>query len=433
MKNFMHICTSMSFTAALAVTSFVTTAAPSNAAELKPGRPVSAACTLPTAPARTREETAWQIFVAVNCQQNGQLAWESWTEQTCWTLPDTPGCNNTVAGQARKRFLHGSAALANRLSGGKTRLANDCLPMLTRNGKNPAPASLSPFLPANLSSDPLFCEEVMVNEAQKAYILNPPGAPAGVNLLTLTGQAAYVASNHTIDFDTDAVAVKANWLPADALASDAYGRPAFDCRHNKPHGVYVEQIEGKCYALVAMHISSKLYPKYLWATFEPQNKITNPNRCNPNLYSACNDPWGSVPAGSTGRATGISHNLARLMKAAGLPPEFANYRMVGAQTEFDQPRGTLGLGNSFTEYNFAVAAQKSSCITCHSYAAFNTAVPAGSPPLQNTNLGPFPDTPAVGQPGRFPNGDWKTESFSWLLGFMPAAKTTPAQAVKAGQ
>ena len=181
----------------------------------------------------------------------------------------------------------------------------------------------------------------------------------------------------------------------------------------------METIGGKCYALAGIHISSKLYPNWLWATFEPQNTTTNPNRCNPKLYARCNDPWGSNPAASTGKPTAATKNLTNLMDQAGLAPEFRNYRLVGVQVEYDQPKGTHGLGNSFTEYNAQVGAQQASCITCHSYAMMNTAGTTPTP-TENPNFGPFPGTPAVGQPGQPPAGTWVRQDFSWLLGIMPA-------------
>ena len=190
----------------------------------------------------------------------------------------------------------------------------------------------------------------------------------------------------------------------------------FDCSSNAPKGVYVEVIDGACYALVGVHISSKLFPNWLWATFEPQNNITNPNRCNAKLYSNCVDPWGSNPAISTGKPTAATKNLTNLMDRAGLAPAFRNYRLVGVQTEYNQPAGTQMLGNSFVEYNAQVPAQQASCITCHSYALMNT---AGSPPQENPNFGAFPGTPPIGPPGQPPAGNWVKQDFSWLLGIMP--------------
>lgn len=54
---------------------------------------------------------------------------------------------------------------------------------------------------------------------------------------------------------------------------------AFNCTTNLTAGVYVETLSGTCRALLGIHISSKLLSNWLWATFELQNTVTNPNRC----------------------------------------------------------------------------------------------------------------------------------------------------------
>lgn len=369
-------------------------------------------CNLPTSKAATPEQTAWQIFTAINCTTNGQFAWESWTEQTCLLKPSTPGC---LEKNGKKRFLHASRLHAKANADALQGLANECSPMITPasfSSQNPPDPSLKPFVPKNLASTATFCEEVFVNDTESAFIKTPPGAAAGVNLQTLMGQAAYIGSEGELNFPTSAIELKIDWLPATSVIGNA----SFNCTNNKPAGVVVDVIEGKCYALVGMHISSKLYPNWLWATFEPQNAITNPNRCNPNLYSSCNDAWGSNPAVSTGKATAATKNLTNLMDQAGLPVEFRNYRLVGIQTTYSDPANTTKLGNSFVEYNASVPAQQASCITCHSYAMMDTAT---SPPTENPNFGAFPGTPPIGTPGTPPPGNWIKQDFSWLLGIMP--------------
>src|SRR3954451_6982281 len=70
------------------------------------------ACTLPATMASTPEQTAWQLFVAANCPSSskaGPLIWQSWTEQTCWLAPTTPGCPGTsLTATSAQRFLHSS-------------------------------------------------------------------------------------------------------------------------------------------------------------------------------------------------------------------------------------------------------------------------------------------------------------------------------------
>ncbi|MGH9887711.1 MAG: hypothetical protein ACREBE_19425, partial [bacterium] len=69
--------------------------------------------------APTNEQTAWQLFVAASCQVNGKMAWETWTEQTCFENPSSPGCAPATAAAGAKSArhrLHGSR-LGERLRG----------------------------------------------------------------------------------------------------------------------------------------------------------------------------------------------------------------------------------------------------------------------------------------------------------------------------
>ncbi|MGM9514256.1 hypothetical protein ACS5PK_08390 [Roseateles sp. DB2] len=369
-------------------------------------------------PASTQEETAWQLFVAAHCTVNtpaGQkLNWETWTEQTCWLNPSAPGCKS---GEEKKRFSHAISLLATRgklATPAATGGLPGCQTMTTKSSQTPK--SLLPFVPGNLSANPQFCEEVYVNAAEAAFVTAPPGGKPGATLTTRVGQADYIATTgKPLDFPKEAVEIKADWIAASSLNAASF----FNCSDKKPAGVYVQTIDGVCYALVGVHISSKLYPNWLWATFEPQSPLTNPNRCKPSLYSSCNDPWGSNPALSTGQATAATKNLTNLMDQAGLAPEFRNYRLVGTQTQYEQPLSSKGkLGNSFVEFNARVLPQQASCITCHGYAAINVALhPPGT-----GNGGPIGNGPSIGKPvipPTIPGRHWEPVDFSWMLGFMP--------------
>ncbi len=349
-------------------------------------------CTLPTKPAKTQEETAWQLFVAINCKiENGQLTWETWKSQACINNPaDCPS-----------QRLHGSLLRAANTQGSpvtpdKPKRTGGCEAMTTATAVKGT--GLEKFVPKNLADKPVFCEEVTINSAEENY--------AQTNgLLTVDGQMQYLQSGKTIDFPTAAVEVKADWVPA-----SSYKGVKFDCKA-KNSTVYQEMIGGVCYALVGIHISSKLYPNWLWATFEPQDKRTNPNRCNPALYNSCIDPWGSKPAISKGTDTKPTAELKKLFEAAGshLDKSFHNYRLVGTQTQFDQPTASKGnLGNSFVEFNAQVPVQQASCITCHSYAQRNIMpTPPGSAPPGSANIGT--PTPLEAY--------YQSLDFSWFLGF----------------
>jgi hypothetical protein len=381
--------------------------------EAAPAVTSASACTLPTTMAGSNEQTAWQIFVAATCPAaNGQLTWETWTEQTCFAQPDSPGCAPSAAAAATPpvRHLHASQLEIRRnRRGAKLEAAagapGGCATMTTTAN---APPQLLPFVPKNLSSDAKFCEEVFADPSEASFVKAPA---SGASLTTLTGQVAYAASN-PIAFPNPAVEIKADWLPASSVGN------AFNCT-TPPDGVYTETISGACYALVGIHVSSKLLPNWLWSTFEPQNTITNPNRCNPSLYNSCNDPWGSNPAASTGANTAPTADLTTLMTQANLPKAFLNYRLVAAQSAYvDSSNTAIQLGNSFVEFNAGVLPHQASCMTCHSYAMVSTKA------QENPNFGNFPGTPPIGTPGQAPppagGGTWVPQDFSWMLGVMPA-------------
>ncbi|ARN76013.1 mannan-binding lectin [Oceanicoccus sagamiensis] len=349
-------------------------------------------CALPLTPANTQEETAWQLFVAINCKTaQGQLTWETWTTQACLDNPQDCRTIGRLGGSALRDTL-GAADNPKRTAG--------CSPMTTTSTADP---SLLGFVPTNLSSKPVFCEEVTINAAEEDYARSK-------GLLTQAGQVNYLQSGKTIDFPTAAVEVKADWVPA-----SSFTQVTFDC--SAPNSqIYLEKIEGICYALAGIHISSKLYPNWLWATFEPQYATTNPNRCKPTLYNQCTDNWGSNPATSTGADTAPTAALQTLFNTAGsaLDPAFQNYRLTGTQTVFDQPTDSQGrLGSSFVEFNANVPAQEASCITCHNYAQRQpTPAPSGSTPPG----GPLPGGANVGTPTALPPA-YKPLDFSWFLGF----------------
>lgn len=392
--------------------------------ELPAGPTMAEACAVPTSPAPTPEETAWRIFVAINCDSGDPAAprvYQSWTEQYCIYHPTDPECAAGVRGRHPGGSLKGPLALLN----DKT-LSDECSPMQSPNNPQSNPV-LKPFWPANLNltdgNVPEFCEEVFLNDAEMGYVDNPAPEDPDYNLRTLTGQELFVdhrmsqgvSQDKAIDFPTGAIEIKVDWLPADSL--DQATR--FDCA-DPPAGLYTEQIDGTCYGLAGLHMSSKLYPNWLWATFEPQYGDTNPNRCNPDLYGECVDPWGSIPAVSSGSDTNLSPDVAALMIAAGLPEPLMNYRLTGAQVGFVDETVTE-LGNSFTELNASVAPHQASCITCHNGAAFSrTALPeqkCDKPPCHGAGVPP--EGPHVGQPPESFSPNWVRQDFSWFLGFVP--------------
>lgn len=268
--------------------------------------------------------------------------------------------------------------------------------------------------PKNVTKSAQFCEEVFVNADEAAFVRQN-------GLVTLTGQQTYgKAHGNAITFPWTAIEIKADWVPTTSFAN-----PTFQCP-DPTNKLYTETINGTCYALVGLHISSKVLPDWLWATFEPASSITNPNRCDPKLYSACFDPWGTTSKVPYVKGTTVpqSPQLQQLMASANLNKAFNNYYLTGVQTQFVDGKGAaIPLGSSFVEFNAGVNPGQASCITCHRYAYFD-----GTQKSPENNFGGPPNGwPAVGYAcNKNQNGNCTpvtpnstNQDFSWMLGLMP--------------
>ncbi len=360
---------------------------------------------------------AWLLFLYAmqpSTGPGGPLTFENWTEQ-CQLNPNQIGCPTAAqlaahrGANGRVRTLHGSA-LAKKMVGLKANQPGDECNGMNTGGFPGYPA------PSNVVSSAQFCEEVFVNPSEKSFV-------TANGLITLTGQQTYgKAHGGAITFPWSAVEVKADWVP---VAS--FSNPTFSCP-DPTNKLYTETINGTCYALVGLHISSKVLPDWVWATFEPNSSVTNPNRCDPKLYDTCFDPWGttsSQPYGK-GQTAQQSQQLQQAMSNAHLNQAFNNYFLTGVQTQFVSNGSAIPLGSSFVEFNAGVLPGQASCITCHRYAYFDgKQPPSGSP---EDNFGGAPNGwPNVGyacnqnQNGNctpvVPNST--SQDFSWMLGLMP--------------
>ncbi|HEY1426719.1 MAG TPA: hypothetical protein VGF50_08615, partial [Caulobacteraceae bacterium] len=189
-------------------------------------------CVFPTAMSATPEETAWRLFVAANCPANsGKVVWENWVEQLQFYPANASGVAANVVGVRR---LHGSP-LARVLA----RQAGEALPNLAPNTECSKMRGPPPGLAATV-----ICEEARLNPQAAAFITH-----AGYQVRTAQMKAA--KNNVDIQFTTPSVEVKVDWVPATDF------KPAFTCA-NPPAGVRVEMIAGACYAMLGIHIESKL-------------------------------------------------------------------------------------------------------------------------------------------------------------------------------
>lgn len=207
-----------------------------------------------------------------------------------------------------------------------------------------APPGLQPHV------SPDGSEEVRRNQATFDFIVcNQLFAKAGL-------RAAFAAGKPIV-FPPDAMEVKANWVPADQVNASAY---------------YVSAApDGKKYALVALHIISKLLPNWTWATFEHKDNL---GRCD---FIGCHDSFGAAVSDVTpNEALGRRYDpctktdsVRKVFADGGLPGFWDNYCLKGTQADFITPTGVpTHLGNSVTESGFV---DTSSCISCHARAAVN--------------------------------------------------------------
>lgn len=306
-------------------------------------------------PAMNRPDmVAWQLFARVNryaaTPGNNNALFETWASD-----PETFNLNPQWPSGAPRPASKGlvESALARGIHGLRPHVLvvpppSNCV------------ASWKP------GQTPCFGEEVHRNHPAFDYIVQN-------GLYTQAGLAR--AFGKTLSFPVDSIEVKADWIPIEELPSWngtnlAQVNSLYHTNTAKlPNGATAT------YALVAMHLISKLVPNWTWATFEHWK---NPGRCDD---IGCHDDFGAqqanVPANGQPNQgypycvhTG---SLMQLFSATGLADVWLNYCLKGSQTNFITTIGeTTLLGNSVIEGLVAgVPVNQSSCMTCHSTAAFN--------------------------------------------------------------
>lgn len=210
------------------------------------------------------------------------------------------------------------------------------------------------------------------------------------NLYKISGlQAAFekfTKDSKLLNLPADSIEVKANWFPVqDPSDPTKSGIPGYTGAPGDAAKVYhVNTADGKQYALVSLHVISKMVPNWTWATFEHQN---NPGRCQ---FIGCRDMFGTTqavippdtvvpdPADPTYQnpknnpkpypACTKSAALDALFGAGPIDPVFRNYCLKGSQVDFTDATGmAVRVGNSITEEGFDFQA---SCMSCHGRAAF---------------------------------------------------------------
>lgn len=324
------------------------------------------------------DQQAWTLFLAVNADAktagNNNALFETWARdgETFVPNPVWPATPTPVAAGERALGL----VLQQAHSGGLLRFA----------------------VPGGNAT-----EETRRNKPDFDFIV-------ANNLYKVSGLKAAFAANKPLVFPVGAIEVKANWIEVSGLR-------AFNGFTGTPEDAakiyHVNSAGGKQYALVSMHVISKLVPNWTWATFEHKD---NPGRCD---VIGCKDMFGAqTPVLPSQSPTEPSRQhyadcvktpaLTAMFVAAHLDPAYVNYCLKGSQTDFTDATGlAVRLGNSVTEKFFVAQA---SCMTCHGRAAFDNTGKAttfaGFDPI-SISQGPVPQNTANAQVGPInPNWYW---------------------------
>jgi hypothetical protein len=238
--------------------------------------------------------------------------------------------------------------------------------------------------PTSGTPAPCIAEETKRNRAQFDYIKDN-------HLNTKSGLAAAFAKSFAVEMPLDAMAVKGDWVPVQTLLQWV---PQLGNSANVERLYYTNTVDSVEYALVALHVSSRQNPNWVWGTFEHQ---MNPGRCD---YIGCLDSFGAeipmvppnkIAVDSQYGACPKTQPLKALMRNAELAPVWENYCLKSTEVDYTAADGTpYVLGNSVIEGivgNGTVAA--SSCIACHAYASFDS---TGAPKAGVTAMLPFNPT-----------------------------------------
>ena len=330
------------------------------------------------------DQVAWHIFTQISQPANNgtdDVLWETWADQ------DSVYTNDPANPPAWPGAEHRIKRLG------------------------PSLQHLSAQLPPDIAPGQ---DDVHINRAAFDYVVSN-------QLWYLSGLAAY-AQQHPVKFPIDAIAVKARWATITPDQKSRYHWVEGDVIRD---GKRTRELVG----LVSLHISSKLIPNWLWATFE---QVDNPGRCD---YIGCHDSFGQVPASVLPNSLGTGQvyppeertaAVVDLYNRAGLGPEWINYRLKGTQVNFTGPTGapTL-LGNSVTEKGFVPT---SSCMTCHARATINPQQASLQAFQQNT---PPVSYNGVPDPAWFTGADsqgsqflYYQTDFLWELPFIELIRST---------
>lgn len=382
-------------------------------------------------PGAVVDAMSWQYFIqAVTPMPNGHLTFESWAtdddtypavgQKPVWPSADSEAASNGKHHKRQRFEITGFRALIMNFSeqdravfaashdGANGLLTVGC-ELTGGNNKFPVVGS-----PPETAPGKAYClaEEVRRNRPEFDYIVDN-------NLYSKAGLAAAFKDEHKkIEFPADSIEVKVDWVPMDGIKKWLSNTKKFTDEQIKSEleSYYPIEEGGVQYGMVAMHVTSKILPNWLWATWEHRN---NPGRCDSmgcydefgsvNKAVEPNKQWNTVYNGD-GQDCKKTEALQQLFKAAHIDKRFDNYCLKASQIDFvSQKQESFGKplldGNTVTE-GIAVATPVaiSSCISCHAAAGFNA---AGEPNVAQLSEAPIGNLTI--------DKDYKPYDFVWSL------------------
>jgi hypothetical protein len=268
------------------------------------------------------DELAWRLFSRANSQKG--KPWDKWTEALNLLDP------------ARTPMLTSLRAM-----GYDPDIQNMLIALETIKNGTQLKATLAKL--SGLNAQP------GAGKLQRFYNDALVTAIKGPELNTLKGRKDAFQKGALINLGSTTVAVKVLYRvvkPEDA---------------NK----YYISSPGSNYGVVAFHLTARIYPQWIWATWE-HSTVAEMDKKSGTGY-CCSDNFGWDD-----KNQGASLPLKKLMENNDvLDVWWKNYRLVGTQIySIDSIGDPEKLGNFAPEMEGTIL-QHSSCITCHARAAFD--------------------------------------------------------------
>jgi hypothetical protein len=232
---------------------------------------------------------------------------------------------------------------------------------------------------AGFPQDGCIEEEVRRNWATFRYFVSH-------DLTTRAGLARASEQGLKIDPPADSVQVKADWMRIGDLArwvrmDEDDVRRLYYTKTERDGEADAE------YALVGLHLNSKRWKNWIWATFEHR---LNPGRCD---EIGCHDTFGAATPHVPGESPPNqnygecpkSPELSAMLANVGLSPVWLNYCLKGSQVSVKEKDGRPKLlGNSVIDrINGHIPMTHSSCMSCHAMASVNRSGEANSAFTEN--------------------------------------------------